>query len=387
MLGIDYGDPWDIRTFSGSSRYLWSEFRRQGVLVDAFTPYPSRPLTMFYKARAFHPNMRRWRARWRRSLPFRKCLSARAVRKILRNYRGAFNASLQIGAYYNLAAALDCPRGLLADGNCALSQRTYATYQTSDAIFRKQREFERAVYRSMDRVFCFSRFLAQSMIDDFGCAPERVKVVGAGINIDETLIRNPERNYGAKTILFSAFDWVHKGGPVLLEAFEKVKREAPEARLILLGPTLTGLPQGVICHGPLSKDQPQQLQTLGEAFRSASIFVHPTLADAFPNVIREAMAAGLPCVASDIGSIPEMVTEGQTGYLVPKGNAAQLADRVLRLLANPGLAQAMGEAGYARYRERFTWARVCATIVDELGQVPAERSTGAWPADQTMETA
>jgi len=115
--------------------------------------------------------------------------------------------------------------------------------------------------------------------------------------------------------------------------------------------------------------------------------VHPTLADAFPNVIREAMAAGLPCVASDIGSIPEMVTEGQTGYLVPKGNAAQLADRVLRLLANPGLAQAMGEAGYARYRERFTWARVCATIVDELGQVPAERSTGAWPADQTMETA
>ena len=55
LLGVDFGEPFDVRTFSGSSRYIWAELQRRNVLVDAFTPYPKRALELSYKLRAFRP--------------------------------------------------------------------------------------------------------------------------------------------------------------------------------------------------------------------------------------------------------------------------------------------------------------------------------------------
>jgi glycosyltransferase involved in cell wall biosynthesis len=193
-----------------------------------------------------------------------------------------------------------------------------------------------------------------------------VHVVGAGINVPENMIRNPARDYSSKTILFAGFDWVQKGGPALLSAFSIVRQKEPHARLVLLGPELPTVPSGVTCLGALSKADPSQFATICGSFREATVFVLPTLADAFPNVIREAMAAGLPCIASDIGSIPEMIIDGVTGHLVPVNDPDTLADRILRVIQNPEMARTMGEAGYERYSGRFTWSKVCDHIVDEM---------------------
>lgn len=371
LLGVDFGDPFHVKTFSGSSRHIWGELQRRDVLVDAFTPYPATPLVTLYKLRAFRADKRDWRASWRRSVPFRRYLSRRACRTIREQYDGRFRACLQIGAYYNLSEALHVPRALLADNNCAITQRTNRTFQSTDRVYRQQYEFERQVYASMDHVFCFSEFLANSMVQDFSCDPARVRVVGAGINVPAELIRNDERDFGGRSILFAGYDWVQKGGPSLLKAFSIVRRAEPSARLVLLGPRPPNVPPGVISHGPLSKSVAAEFETICRAFREATVFVLPTLADAFPNVIREAMASGLPCVASDIGSIPEMVDEGVTGYLVPVNDPDVLADRLLRLLRDPERARAMGAAGYARYLERFTWSRVCDTIISDLSHTAA----------------
>lgn len=366
LLGVDFGEPFDVKTFSGSSRYIWSELQRREVLVDAFTPYPKRALELLYKLRAFRPNTDDWRASWRRSLPFRQLLSERACKRIRSRYAGLYTACLQIGAYYDLSEAVKKPCGLLADNNCAISQRTNRRFQSPDSVFRKQFQFEKRVYRSMDCVFCFSEYLAKSMIDDFGCSPERVRVVGAGINVPEQMIRNPARDYSSKTILFAGFDWIQKGGPALLSAFSIVREKEPNARLVLLGPELPTVPSGVTCLGALSKADPSQFATICGAFREATVFVLPTLADAFPNVIREAMAAGLPCIASDIGSIPEMISDGVTGHLVPVHDPGTLADRILRVIQDPEKGRAMGAAGHERYSERFTWGKVCDHIIDDM---------------------
>jgi len=369
LIGIDFGNPFGVDTFSGSSRYIWREFQRQGVLVDAFAPYPSSRVIAFYKLLAFRPSIQKWRATWRRSVPFRKYLTRRAGRIIRTKYSGQYNASLQIGAYYNLSDTVKGCRTLLADNNCAISQRTDVTFQSSRVVFEKQFEFEKAVYQSMERVFCFSAYLAKSMIEDFECDPDRVVVIGAGINTDESLIAKLDRTYASKTILFSGFNWSGKGGPVLLEAFTKIKRQVPDAKLIILGPRLDSTPDGVECYGPLSKDDPDQLATIAAAYQRASVFALPTLADAFPNVIREAMAAGLPCVASNIGAVPEMVEDGVTGYLVPTRNSEELANRLLELIENPDLARKMGLAGYERYQRQFTWERVCDKVTREIQRV------------------
>lgn len=84
------------------------------------------------------------------------------------------------------------------------------------------------------------------------------------------------------------------------------------------------------------------------------VFTVPSRAEGLPLVIVEAMLAGLPVVASDVGSIPEAVVDGETGLLVPPEDPAALAAALRRLLESPDAARAMGERGRARARERFT---------------------------------
>lgn len=92
-------------------------------------------------------------------------------------------------------------------------------------------------------------------------------------------------------------------------------------------------------------------------FARADVFVFPSHREAFGLVAAEAMSAGLPVVAAKVGSLPEMVEEGENGFLVDVGDDAALAERIGRLLSDPELRQSMGRAGYARYRDRFTLER------------------------------
>jgi glycosyltransferase involved in cell wall biosynthesis len=72
------------------------------------------------------------------------------------------------------------------------------------------------------------------------------------------------------------------------------------------------------------------------------------------------MRAGLPVVASDVGGVREAVADGETGFVVPRGDVLLLRERLALLLASPELRARMGAAGYARWRQRFTLARMLA---------------------------
>jgi glycosyltransferase involved in cell wall biosynthesis len=372
LLGVDFEAPFDVRTFSGSSFHIWTELKSRGLLIDAFTPRPSAAAVGYYKLRSFRPSMIKWKANWHRSVGFRRCLSALARKRIERMPAKSFNSVLQIGAYYNISGAWQGYRSLLADNNCAISQATNVNFKSSEKAFRKQYLFEKDVYDSMDRIFCFSGYLAGSFARDFGCPESKLTVVYAGINIDEKQISTDGKQYDSHTVLFSAFDFENKGGQILLDAFEQVRSAVPQAKLVLLGPTKRNLPAYVVNHGPLLKSNPDDLALIAKSYREASVFVLPTLADAFPNVVREAMAARLPCVATDLCGIPEMVEDGRTGYLIPKGDAQALAERLIYLLKNPDLCRDMGQAGYRRYREHFTWPKVCDVICNQIADALAD---------------
>ena len=78
------------------------------------------------------------------------------------------------------------------------------------------------------------------------------------------------------------------------------------------------------------------------------------------------MAYQLPCIGSDRCAIPEIIAEGESGFLVRPDDVDHLAERMLSLIEDPVRAKAMGEAGRQRFLERFTWDRVAQRIGDEV---------------------
>jgi glycosyltransferase involved in cell wall biosynthesis len=160
-----------------------------------------------------------------------------------------------------------------------------------------------------------------------------------------------------------------KGFHILMEALPELLASHPQAHVVLAGggdllprfqEEALRFPGRLHLPGPVLRD------TLPDLYRAADLFVLPAVHDArgnvdgLPNVILEAMATGLPVVASGISGIPLAVEEGVTGLLVPEKDPATLLGALLRLLVDPGQAKGMGERGRRKAETGLTWDAVAA---------------------------
>ena len=109
-----------------------------------------------------------------------------------------------------------------------------------------------------------------------------------------------------------------------------------------------GLTDCVTYHGP------QYGAAKDRFFREADIFVQPTFDDCFPLTLVEAMQYRLPIVSTDVGAIPDIVTDGVNGFVCPQRDVQALAEALRKLIAEPQMRVAMGQRGYELYRERMT---------------------------------
>lgn len=89
-------------------------------------------------------------------------------------------------------------------------------------------------------------------------------------------------------------------------------------------------------------------------FSEAKALVHPTLNDCFPLVLLEAMQHSLPIISTPVGAIPDLVTEGENGFLVPENNPIALAEAMAKMIRNPQTAHEMGVKGYDRFMKNYT---------------------------------
>lgn len=114
--------------------------------------------------------------------------------------------------------------------------------------------------------------------------------------------------------------------------------------------------------------------SLVECYQASDVYLHAATADTFPSVILEAMACGIPVVATAVGGIPEQIVEGETGFLVPVGNAFALAERLGQLRQAPELARSMGRAARQRVLEKFSLESMVAKYTQVYHQT-LEQST------------
>jgi glycosyltransferase involved in cell wall biosynthesis len=101
----------------------------------------------------------------------------------------------------------------------------------------------------------------------------------------------------------------------------------------------------------------------------------PSICEPWGIVFCEAMAYKLPCIGTNTDSMPEIIQEGQTGFIVPPNDHKALADRIITLLSDEELMRKMGEQGYQRVKRDFTWNRVAAKMEEHLQQITTRQNT------------
>lgn len=211
-----------------------------------------------------------------------------------------------------------------------------------------------------------SEYVRQSMIDDYGIAPERVAAVGGGINFTSLPETRPLAE--APRILFIGTNFERKGGEQLLAAFGQVRERVPEAELWLVT-------HKADISGPgIRRIEPTRDRAAIEAlYRSASVFAMPSRCETWGDVFLEAMAYGLPCIGTTNDAMPEIIEHGRSGYVVSPDDVPELAACLEQLLIDPVLRQTMGARGRERVLQTFTWEHVARRMVPYLQRAARER--------------
>ncbi len=209
---------------------------------------------------------------------------------------------------------------------------------------------EKRVFEAAARVATTTEWARKSVIEDYKIDENKVKVVYPGINIamfapPDRSKRDPKARYN---ILFMGGDFKRKGGEDVLEVFLTKFSEVANLHLVTYAPIECKHPN-VYIYKNIKAYTPEFL----ELYYQADAFVMPTYADAYGTVFLEAMAAGLPIIATRIGPIREIVSHGETGFLIEPGDRHELACRIRDLIENLNLSREMGAKGRLVAERKF----------------------------------
>jgi glycosyltransferase involved in cell wall biosynthesis len=213
---------------------------------------------------------------------------------------------------------------------------------------RMRREIEEA-----DLVLCPSIFVRETMVDR-GIPEDKCLVNPFGV--DTSIFTPRERIPSRPRFVAVGTICLRKGHQYLFRAFEEVKKKRPDAELIVVGDYKIDFKRErsrwegsfthhrFLAHGDLAK-----------LLNECTAFVLPSLEEGFARVIIEAMAAGLPVIATHESGATTLVQDGAEGIIVPSRNAEQLSASMLKIAEDTDLNRSMGLAALARGGERNTW--------------------------------
>jgi L-malate glycosyltransferase len=233
-----------------------------------------------------------------------------------------------------------------------------------------------------DAVFAVSEQVRQHCIEVDRIDPTRVQTIYNGLNLDDwNTISRPAKAPGELLVTTIGNIRRVKGHDIFIRAAASIVPRFPKVSFSIAGDVLEA-------------DYFAELQTLvwdlnlsdhfhfvggvtnlREHLSAADIFVLPSRSEGFSNAIVEAMAAALPVVATNVGGNAEAVKDGVSGFVVPSDDPAALSAAITRLLSDPSLAKAMGEAGKDLVAENFTaeamMNRITATYRNLLAPNPS----------------
>ncbi|ELY83130.1 glycosyltransferase family 4 protein [Natrinema altunense] len=237
---------------------------------------------------------------------------------------------------------------------------------------------QREVVQDLPHVLTVSESAKHRTVTDFGADPESIRVVHNGIDTDlfEPVDRSRDRPRVMTTV---SADVPLKGARYLLEAFAAVREEI-DAELVVVGEfdeggdcdrlvSDLGIADAIETHSEISYER------MVELYGTADIAVVPSIYEGFGLPAGEALACGVPVVATTGGGLPEVV--GDAGVLVDPGDADAMADAIQGLLTDGDRRRRLGERGRARIVSEFDWERAAHETVRTYRDAIETQSQGS----------
>jgi len=228
-----------------------------------------------------------------------------------------------------------------------------------------------------DFVFCISHFArSQTMYHSDPSHWHKIDIARLGINPD--VFKPVDRsNHEGFSMLCVGRLTPAKGQHLLLEALARLRTRHQTVRLHLVGNgpdrdslqahcRKLDLEAHVTFHGALNHDQVRAI------YARADAFVLPSFAEGIPVVLMEAMAAGLPSISTRITGIPELISDGVTGFTTAASDVDELVERLDQLISDPDLREQLGRAGRQRVCESYNLGRNIDILADRFQQRLAE---------------
>jgi len=267
-------------------------------------------------------------------------------------------------------------------------------------------KIENWLLRKMDHVAVVSKEQRNFLISH-GLSEDEVSLVPNAVDIEqeekegeieqnekqgpaERLERqDDEKQSSRRTTLFSKFCGKtiiaaagrlspEKGHKYLIEAMPRVLASKKDAVLLVFG------------DGPLRNDLMKLAERVGcgnsiyflgfvpgfsSFLNNVDLFVLPSLAEGLPNALLEALAAAKPVVATAVGGVPEVVSNGKTGILISPEDSDQLAGAIIKLLSDAGLARAMGQAGKETVHKSYSFQKQLQLLIEVYSKTLAAENT------------
>lgn len=285
------------------------------------------------------------------------------------------------------------PQGLLgALFNFVFKMPHIATVHGSDLnILKKKRLLIllcRFIVRHSDIVTVNSTFM-KARLD--ALAPEcsaKIQVIPMGINPEKfqaTEFIDIKKKFQTRHLILSVGRLIDLKGTInLINAMPDILRQFPDTILLIIGAgpekeTLVNRTHEIGFESRIQFLGMMEIDELPSYYHAADVFVLPSInksgkTEALGVVLLEAMASGCPVIGSNVGGIPDIIIDGETGFLVPEQRPDILAEKIVRLFSDDGLREQFHQNGLIRVREKFSWEKISKDFADVYMQVLEERT-------------
>jgi glycosyltransferase involved in cell wall biosynthesis len=312
------------------------------------------------------PGLRTWS--WRASTTARDALRAELA-------RGPLDAVFMHTQVLSLLAGQimrAVPTVVSLDATPRLFDRegeAYGHHRMPETVEMIKRRLNMRAFSSAARLVTWCRWAAYSLVADYGVPADKIDVIPPGVNLEIFRPLLLPRKSAPVRILFVGGDFERKGGPDLLDAARGLGDGVHID--IVTGTDDVSIPFGVAA--TVHRGLKPQSEKLVQLYRSADIFALPSRGDCMPQAIAEALACGLPVVATSVGAIPEMVTDAVNGYLVKPRSPRGLAAAIAALVNSPRQRHTMGRWSRQMALQDHDAARNNARILGLMKRLAAAR--------------